>query len=171
MAMQADIELDFRAAMRRLAATVSVVTSTDAQGNWHGITATSVTSVSMTPATLLVCVNQSASLHNPLRESGRFCVNMLTRSQVGVAQAFGGKLKGGDRFKTDLWDLLGDQPALRGAQANLLCTITSSLVHGSHSIFLGRVDSVRVHEEISPLIYHDGGYSMALPLAAQALAA
>lgn len=158
------LDQDFRAAMRRLAATVSIVTCGDAQDGWHGMTATSVTSVCMDPATILVCVNQSASLHNPLHEGGKFCVNVLKTGQVGVAQAFSGKLKGAARFDVGRWERLSELPVLRGAQASLLCTVASSFTHGSHSIFLGRVDSVHVEDEVSPLIYQNGSYSLAAPL-------
>jgi flavin reductase len=159
--MQSSIEFDFRQAMRRLAATVSVVTCTDAEGGWYGIAATSVTSVSMSPATLLICVNQSASLHTPLSNSERFCVNVLMQSQVEVANAFGGKLKGRERFSVGSWHLMGGQPALVDAQANMLCTISSRITHGSHSIFLGQIEALRVEDVVSPLVYHDGGYSAA----------
>jgi flavin reductase len=51
-----DLSSGFRSAMRRLVATVSVVTCADADG-WHGMTATAVTSVCIDPPAILVCVN------------------------------------------------------------------------------------------------------------------
>ena len=51
--------LSFRAAMRRVASTVTVVT-TGGPFSRHGMTATAVTSVSADPPSLLVCINQGA---------------------------------------------------------------------------------------------------------------
>src|SRR5690606_28719957 len=55
----------FRQAMRRVAATVNVI-SICVEGRPMGITATAVSSVSMSPPSLLVCINQAASLHEPM---------------------------------------------------------------------------------------------------------
>ena len=55
----------FRDAMRRLAATVTII-SARGEGRRHGITATAVTSVSRDPPSLLVCVTGSGSLHGLL---------------------------------------------------------------------------------------------------------
>nr|WP_269530312.1 flavin reductase [Asaia astilbis] len=50
----------FRDAMARLASAVTIIT-TDGENGRHGFTASAVCSVSDDPATLLVCVNRSAS--------------------------------------------------------------------------------------------------------------
>ena len=161
----------YRSAMRRLASTVSVVTCSQGQ-QWHGMTATAVTSVCAEPATILVCINQSASLHEPLRAGGRFCVNLLSACQTEVAQAFSGMRKGAERFTVGHW-VSGEQglPALRGAQASLFCTVVETLGHGTHSVFLGRVDAISSVDGISPLIYQDGSYSCATRLVPEAACA
>ena len=75
---------DFRKAMRRLTSAVSVI-STAHDGIRHGITVTSVTSVSMTPPSILFCVNRASRLHNPLVCAGHFCVNILHAHQIEIA--------------------------------------------------------------------------------------
>src|SRR4029077_10068694 len=76
IAMGDALEGDFRKAMRTLASAVSIV-STAHDDRRFGMTATAVCSLSMQPPTLLVCVNQSTSLHHPLLNAGRFCINIL----------------------------------------------------------------------------------------------
>ena len=49
----------FKLAMRRLSATVTIVSTGDEEGS-HGLAATAVTSVSAEPAAVLACVNRSA---------------------------------------------------------------------------------------------------------------
>src|SRR5215207_9114315 len=79
----------YRAAMRRFATTVSVVST-----SWvklpYGMTATAITSLCTNPAALLVCVNKSSSIHRPLEWAGRFCVNVLQTDQQEVSLAFSG---------------------------------------------------------------------------------
>lgn len=159
-----DREQEFRAAMRRLASTVSVITCAD-HNDWFGMTATAVTSVCTEPATLLVCVNRNASLHQPLHAGGRFCINILQTTQIKVAQAFSGQLRGRARFGVGHWTLHEGVPVLQDAQASLCCTLVQTLDHGSHSIFLGRVGSVAVADAVAPLIYQDGAYTHASALA------
>ena len=165
--MNNDVQQDFRTAMRSLAATVCIV-SIAGQDGWNGMTATSVTSVSMDPASVLVCINSSASLHAPLTAGARFCINILKTSQIPHAGAFSTKqLQGAARFAGGDWqaDALG-LPYLADAQANLLCTIDMAVPYGTHTIFIGRVDAVRVADTVSPLLYADGSYSASTRIAA-----
>jgi flavin reductase (DIM6/NTAB) family NADH-FMN oxidoreductase RutF len=71
IAMGEALEGDFRKAMRTLASAVSIV-STAHDDRRFGMTATAVCSLSMQPPTLLVCVNQSTSLHHPLQAPAAF---------------------------------------------------------------------------------------------------
>jgi flavin reductase (DIM6/NTAB) family NADH-FMN oxidoreductase RutF/nitroreductase len=156
-----NVDQDFRAAMRRLAATVCIVTIADKEG-WNGMTATSITSVSMDPASVLVCVNSTASLHEPMRSGTRYCINVLRSSQVPQAGAFSSKkLKGAERFAPGAWEEnAAGLPFLSDAQANLFCTIDQIVPYGTHTIFIGRVDEVRVAEDVAPLIYQDGQFAV-----------
>ena len=156
---------DFRGAMRRLTTTVSVVSC--AQGDtWFGMTATAVTSVCTDPPALLVCINSTAAIHTPLQYSRRFCVNMLRVGQESVSRAFGGKLKGMDRFAEGVWSLSdGGLPFLETAQANLFCRIEQVVPFGTHSIFIGAVEWVHMSDLIEPLLYEDGRYVRSAALA------
>lgn len=157
----ADLAVAFKGAMRRLAATVTVVTTGDG-GERHGMTATAVTSVTTNPPALLVCVNQSASLHPVMATGTRFCINLLHAGHAEVASAFGGKMTGPERFSAGEWAENHEAvPYLVDAQANLFCRVDGLMLYGTHTIFVGRVDEVRLFGEIAPLIYQDGRYVMA----------
>ena len=157
----ADLQQDFKSAMRRLAATVCIISTTGEDG-WHGMTATAVTSVSMDPPSVLVCVNTTASLHRILHSGTRFCVNVLRASQESFAGTFASsRIRGADRFAADAWKAdgeHGDLPYLVDAQANLFCDIDHMVPYGTHTIFIGRVNAVRNGELVSPLLYADGQY-------------
>ena len=86
------VQADFKQAMRRLAATVAIVTSgTDEE--WTGMAATAVTSVTTDPPTLLVAVNRNASLSPVLKREGRFCVNLLAERHAEIVGIFSGQKK------------------------------------------------------------------------------
>lgn len=137
----------FRSAQRRLAASVAVITAGEGAGA-VGMTATAVTSVSMDPPTLLVCVNRSATLNAVLACQGRFRVSWLADHQAHVARAFGGGRPQGERFAA-----AGDFQAL----ADCRCRLVQAVEAASHSIFVGEVEAVTVGEG-APLLYWDGGY-------------
>jgi len=151
------VTADFKRAMRRLASTVTIITTADVNGNRYGMTATAVNSLAMDPPSLLICVNHSASIHAPLIGRGRFCVNVLTTEHEDLVTAFSGKLKGEERFSVGEWrNEETGMPYLDGAQCNLFCDIDSVVPFGTHSVVIGRVSAVRVEEGIRPLIFADG---------------
>lgn len=154
-----DLCADFRRAMRRLAATVTILTTADGDGVPHGMVATAVTSVSMDPPTLLACVNRSASLHAPLLARRGFCVNVLATRHEGLVGAFSGQRSGAARFEQGPWrhDGFEGLPWLDDAQCVLRCEVQDIVSVGSHSVVLARVLAARSHEEIAPLLYVDGG--------------
>jgi flavin reductase len=152
---------DFKCAMRALTSAVSII-STCCSGRRFGMTATAVTSVSAAPPSLLVCVNQAASLHAPLLESGRFCVNILQAWQGDLAQTFGSRTVG-DRFAHGDW-LRDDRemPYLADAQASIFCDVDDIHAYGTHTVMIGRVYRVAVQAPVHPLLYQDGRYTVGL---------
>jgi flavin reductase len=153
-----ELSLEFRHAMRRLAATVCVVTCADAEG-WHGMTATAVTSVSVEPPALLVCVNQLTSFYRKLGASRIFCVNLLGVPHVAISQAFSGKLRGAERFSAGNWLVARSMPYLADAQAAIFCKAESVTHFGTHGIFIGIVEEVRLVNGCGPLLYEAGHYA------------
>jgi flavin reductase len=149
---------NFLHAMRRWAAAVSVVTCSDEDG-WHGMTATAVTSVCAEPPSLLVCINRAGAFYERLAGAGIFCVNLLGLAHVEISQAFGGRLKGAERFEKGKWAAIRCLPCLIDAQANLFCRTALVTEFGTHGIVIGRVEDVRFAGDAAPLVYQDGHYA------------
>jgi len=153
------LEQSFRDAMRRLAATVTVLSARDPQGRRCGMTATAVTSVSAEPPALLACVNRSAALHAHLGLGHKLCINLLQTAQQPISNVFSGGAEGEARFATGDWREDGHGvPYLHDAQANIFCAVEAVHAYGSHGIFIGRVLRVNCREAIAPLVYQDGRY-------------
>jgi flavin reductase (DIM6/NTAB) family NADH-FMN oxidoreductase RutF len=155
----APVALDFRMAMRRLASTVCITTTQTPDGP-IGMTMTSVTSVSMSPPTLLICVHRSTRLADVLRVGATFCVNLLNASQHPTASAFGGGVAAADRFSVGMWNVEDTAaPCLEDAQANIFCRVEGAAGVGTHIVIVGCVEEVRLFGEPAPLIYSDGRYT------------
>lgn len=159
----------FKSAMRCLAATPCIITTRDGPKR-YGMTATAVNSVSADPPSLLVCINRSASIFEPLKAAQAFCVNVLDSDQQRLCGIFSGRERGERRFDHGHWAVgFADLPCLEGAQANLFCQVEQQAQFTTHEIFIGRVVDIRLGAEVSPLIYLDGEFLHKAPARAPAL--
>ena len=146
-------------ALRRLATTVCVISSRH-EGERFLMAATAVEAMSMDPPSMLVCVNRSASIHAPLAAGADFAINVLSADQEDISRLCGGGAKGDDRFACGDWrDGPGGLPLLGGAQANVVCKQDGRFAYGTHTIVIGRVQSVTVGDIVDPLLYVDGRYT------------
>jgi flavin reductase (DIM6/NTAB) family NADH-FMN oxidoreductase RutF len=159
-----ELEGAFRRAMRRFAATVSVI-STKRGGERHAMTATAVTSLSMAPPSLLACVRGASRFHGVLEAQELFCVNVLHKGQAPVSQAFARSPSPQDHEGFG-WVDDGDYSYLSEAQAVVLCRKAMQVPFGTHTIFIGTVVKAIVRDEVAPLIFQDGQYGSCMPLAA-----
>lgn len=148
---------DFRLAMRRVAATVNVISLT-VDGRPMGITATAVSSLSMEPPSILACINRAAAVHASMADMANFRVNILHRDQEKVARMFAERRLDEVRF-AEGWALdPALPPRLIDAQASVLCRRIDCHEFGTHSIFIGVIEDVSVRGDVSPLLYWNGGY-------------
>lgn len=148
-----------RAGMRRLAASVCVITAVDGSGQRHAMTATAVTSVSDDPASLLVCVNRHTTLHDILAQGGRFAVNVLSAGQADISILCASGESGESRFVQGQWGDANGLPYLRDAQAVFFCRTARQMTHGTHLIAIGDVDKALVADDaVNPLLYANGQY-------------
>lgn len=148
----------FRQSMRRLASAASIV-ACECNEDWFGLSATSVTSLSMGQPSLLVCLNRSASLAPMLHQDKPFSVNLLDRRHQHVSNAFGSSSLRAERFRDGGWQLLErGVPVMAEAIASVECDVDGLVEFGSHIIVIGEVRHVRIGEGVDPLIYCNGKY-------------
>lgn len=156
-----DVETNlFRSALRQLAGAVSVITAGNGEAR-AGLTASSVTSFTAEPPTLLVSVNTSASAYPTIIAHRHFAVNVLTHQQQPIADRFAGRdgLKGADRYQGADWRVLASgAPALVGALAVIDAEIEEVIERHSHAILIGRVKAVDFNPEAGALLYWRGSY-------------
>ena len=150
----------FRAAMRRLAGGVSVITVGKGD-EISGMTVTSVSSLAVDPPSLIVSVNRASSSWPLLQRHPFFGVNILNASQMDVAERFTGKggLKGADRFAGARWTVRDSGVRLlAGALAAIECEAEEIIERHSHAIIIGRVLHVQRSSHDAALAYWQGEY-------------
>lgn len=156
---------DFKRAMRRLTATVALITTWDEERPF-GMAVTAVFSVGISPPSLLVSVAHTASMHDPLMRSRKFGVNLLSHEHAQLVGPFSGKIKGAERFKIGDWtEGCGGVPILIDAQASVVCEIAQTFEHAGHTLVVGTVVETKVREEIMPLLYEDGRFARSVAMA------
>lgn len=153
-----DLSSAFLSAMRGLAATVSIVASEDEAGR-VGLIATSVTSLSLEPPSLLVCLNRSSRSSAALLKAEIFSVNALNCDQIDVARSFGSTADRLRRFETGRWDSGRGAPILLGAQASFICRRAQTIAYGTHDILVGELLLANPNAEAQPLVYLNGAYT------------
>ena len=129
----------FREIMGHYPTGVTVVTASDKDGTPVGLTANSVTSVSLDPPLVLVCVSEQSSSLRAILSSGAFVVNILGAGAAATAVRFA-EMDRSDRFDGIPFSVkLGSGPVLDGVVAWLACTLYRTFEAGDHLILVGRV--------------------------------
>lgn len=147
----------FRAAMRRIASTVTLVTAADADGKPHGMAASAVISVSMAPPSMLVAVNRDAGIHPVLLASRSFCLNVLGREQLDLLAPFSSTALRERRFESGEWRRgFAGLPYLASAPAAIFCELDHVVEYGTHTLCIGQVRDLAFGASPEPLVWLDG---------------
>ena len=156
-------EEEFRRGMRRVAGTVTVVTTRGPNGERRGATATAVCSLTVDPPSVMACINRQTWVGRLAPESGNFAVNVLSADDVAIAETFAGrtKVEPEARFQSGNWRA-GDTgaPILDDALSVFDCQLEKAIDFASHVILIGRVVRTWIGpDEGPPLVYVEGGYT------------
>jgi flavin reductase ActVB len=159
---------DFREAMSMVAAPLAIVATRDADGTPWGFTASSVTSVSLDPPLLLVCISHTSSCHGAMARAEGFTVSFLSQRHRALARTFA--TSGADRFAAgqfEDWDDSG-QPYLPDARVSLCCVAADRTTAGDHDVLFGLPTGIRLGAAggpggtdacgAAPLIWHRRGF-------------
>jgi flavin reductase (DIM6/NTAB) family NADH-FMN oxidoreductase RutF len=151
----------YRRVMATFATGVTVITVPTPDGVW-GMTANSLTSVSLDPTLLLVCVERATQTHRYLSASSVWTVNVLSTHQEQLARAFAARDDDPSRFLAEATCRFGPNggPIIDECLAYLECRTWATYDGGDHTIFVGEVQSastVRIDRE--PLLYCRGQYA------------
>ncbi len=145
----------FRDVAGRFASGLTILTSASPDGPC-GTTVSAVSSLSLEPPMMLVCLNRNSSIHDAVLARGAFGINILAADQAAIARQFA-------RRDSDKFAGVAHRPSrhgvplLDGTLASIACEIESTATGGTHTVLLGRVLEA-VTREIEPLVYYRGGF-------------
>jgi len=140
----------FREAMAGLASGVAVVTARRDDGGPCGLVATSVSSFSAQPPSVLASISHNSRCHDALITSAAFGVHVLEAGQEPVARVFAGR--GDNKFGGVTWDWDEDVPRIAGALSYLRCRRSALFELYDHSLLVGDVTG-GVLGDGEPLVY------------------
>jgi flavin reductase (DIM6/NTAB) family NADH-FMN oxidoreductase RutF len=150
---------DIRKAFGSRPEPVCAITTCDEWGDRIGMTATAVSSVSLDPPLLLVCIKTNALIASAMRAGMSFVVHFLTAEQEEVARRFASPLE--DKFQGVSHRMTATGAArLDESGAILECEPTDIHEAGDHIIVIGQVTRVDVGDpDARPLLFHAGGFT------------
>lgn len=150
---------DYRRIIGQFATGVTVLTTAN-DGLLHGMTANAITSVSLDPPLLLVCVDKAAHSHEQFTRSGRFTVNILAEDQQEVSQIFAAASEPEQGRLQGVAFHLGANgaPVIEGCLAYIECAVADHFEGGDHTIFIAGVEDAAVAGEAAPLLFYQGTY-------------
>lgn len=135
-----------------------VVVTVDAGSGPAGFTATSLTSLSLSPPLVSFGIGVTASSWPHVEQATSAVVNFLASDQEQVARTFA--TSGIDRFAAPTrWRRLSQgEPVLDGVASWLRIDLERTVQAGDHRVVIGRVQESWSAGRAGPLLFHNGGY-------------
>jgi flavin reductase (DIM6/NTAB) family NADH-FMN oxidoreductase RutF/DNA-binding IclR family transcriptional regulator len=152
---------DLRRVLGTFVTGVTVVTTVDDEGRFHGVTANSFSSVSLDPPLVLWSQAVRSHSHPAFFNAERFAVNILAEDQIELSQRFA-KSSHEKFIGIDVDIGAGGVPLLRDCSARLQCRVVSRVPGGDHTIYVGEVLAID-RAERRPLVFGNGQYLLADP--------
>ncbi|HLI52768.1 MAG TPA: flavin reductase family protein [Acidimicrobiales bacterium] len=146
----------FRTVLGHFTSGVVVVTSSSGEEP-VGLTAQSFSSLSLDPPMVLFCVGRTSTTWPRFRDTGRFCVHVLSHDQEDVARQFA--RSGADKFAgvNWAWGPFGN-PVIDGCLAYIECRMKHVYDEGDHHLITADVLDLRLGEGGEPLLFYRGEF-------------
>lgn len=145
----------FRDVIGHFASGVTIITARHG-GEDYGVTANAVSSLSLEPPMMLVCLSRSSRTQGAVSRSQAFSVNILNETQGDLAVRFA-------QSDSDKFNGIGvhygelGNPLLEGALAHLECRVMEEVSGGTHTVFLAAVLRAERFDG-APLAYFRGRF-------------
>ncbi len=159
-----ELVTNLKSALRRMPSAVALISTRDpVDGSPAGLAASAVVPVSLEPPSMLVSINRNASAHGAVERSGSFCINLLGVNHTALVGLFSNSEMRAKRFSPDAWQERHGLPYLADAPANVFCRVSTTLLFGTHEIFVGEVFDLQTSNSCEPLGWFDGNFATNKP--------
>lgn len=162
-AMNPFTERQLRDAFGYFATGITVVTTRDREDHPIGVTANSLSSVSLNPPLLSFCLDRQAFAAAHFADTGAFAINILRDDQEHLSATFA-------KPRLIDWSQIVHEPGasglplLAGCLAAFECRRYASYDGGDHIIYLGEITAIHVRGASGdPLLYFKGRYRRLAP--------
>lgn len=137
---------------------VTVVCTTDAEGNYYGITVNSFSSLSLDPPLALFSLAHDSNTLKPIQDSGKFSINILSGKQQNISNLLA--KKGGPEKMEAVPVSTGQTgaPLVNDALAYMDCELHTTYDGGDHIIIVGKIVAAKTTSDDEPLLFFSGGY-------------
>ena len=148
-----------RQLMRAWTSGVTIVTAAH-DGEMHGMTVSSFTSVSLDPPMIAISLHTDSRTCRLVQRSGALAVSILSDEQHEISDLFAGRLPElGERLAgVELETLVTGAPVLKRALARMDCRVVQTTPAGMNTLVLAEVVAVSGDGQGEPLVYHNRGY-------------
>lgn len=146
-----------RNALGRFATGIAIVTAIDPDGHPIGLTVNSFSAVSLQPALVLWCLDNSSHNLEAFRKASHHAINILSTDQQDLSNRFATWPV--DRFAGLPWQAgAGGAPLFPACCASFEVANETAHLAGDHTIFIGRVEKFSETPDLAPLLFHAGQY-------------
>ncbi|HEX2028815.1 MAG TPA: flavin reductase family protein [Nitriliruptorales bacterium] len=155
----------FRDVMGRFATGVAIMTTLH-DGAPHGMTANAVSSVSLQPLLVLVCVERGTTMAATVTASGIFALSFLHEDDDGLAVHFADPYRplGAAQFeRIPFRKEVTGAPVLERGVAYVDCRTWRLCDGGDHLIVVGEVVTLGLGDRDDPLLFYRGAYRSLRP--------
>lgn len=156
MVHQESQEIDdrlYRNAMGCFATGVTVLTTKIGE-EVYGMTANAFMSVSLNPKLVAISIGEHAKMHQHIKVSKQFAINILSTNQQNESKQFAGQLVAESNIT---FASFKDLPILEDTVAVVTCDLHSEYIVGDHTVFIGKVTGVKMNQG-DPLLFSQGKY-------------
>lgn len=151
----------FRRAMACLAAPITVLTCYDAERRPCGLTVSAVSSLSLRPPLVLVCLDRGGRSHDVVAGAEALCLHVLGPGQEDLVRRFAVR---GDRFE-GVSLIHGRAPELADVPVRLSCRPQALWAGGDHTVLVALVEEVTIAAGAGGgLVWHQRATARAVPV-------
>lgn len=146
--------------MRSAAQQVYVVTARTSGGEYAALTVSSMTSVSLNPPLILICIDKGSRNHRVLVSAEHFIVTLLGKGDEWISRIMAQPGDPLEKLRAVNYVEGPYGPLVPGARPYLVARRWAVYDGGDHSIIVGEVVDGEVVEQPCPLIYHNRAYKV-----------
>jgi flavin reductase (DIM6/NTAB) family NADH-FMN oxidoreductase RutF len=149
-----------RQVMGHFATGVCVVSTRRDDGTPVGTTVNAVTSVSLEPPLLLVCLAHDSETLAAVQATSQFTVSILAEGQQAHSNRFAAKGEQARSHEAHFSEHESGLPCLPDALATVACRVSAMHHAGDHMIVIGEALSTSsASTDVAPLLFFRGAYS------------